>query len=152
MRTRSYSEKQLRKAVKESISYRQVILKLGLKTAGGNYQSIKSLVKRLAIDVSHFKGKGWNKGQVHGPKRDTSYYLTDNCKHEIKTSWLRCRLISDGYFEHKCYNCGLSEWQHQPIPLQLHHIDGNNRNNNIDNLTVLCPNCHALTISYCRPK
>ena len=47
-----------------------------------------------------------------------------------------------------CEECGLSEWQDQPIPLELHHRDGNRANNKLNNLVLLCPNCHALTPNY----
>lgn len=49
---------------------------------------------------------------------------------------------------HKCESCKLSEWLCEPIPLELEHKDGNNRNNNKDNLSLLCPNCHAKTKFY----
>lgn len=42
---------------------------------------------------------------------------------------------------HKCENCKNTEWQNQPIPLILDHIDGNSYNWNLDNLRLICPNC-----------
>lgn len=61
---------------------------------------------------------------------------------------LKRRLLREKYFEHKCYNCNLTEWMNQPITLELEHIDGNHTNNQIENLTLLCPNCHALTPTW----
>ena len=55
------------------------------------------------------------------------------------------RLLKEGMFEHKCYGCQRTEWRGRPIPLELEHRDGNRRINAIENLTLLCPNCHALT-------
>lgn len=49
----------------------------------------------------------------------------------------------------KCEKCGRTEWEGQKIPLCVHHIDGNHINNQIENLQVLCPNCHAQTDNYC---
>ena len=49
---------------------------------------------------------------------------------------------------HQCENCGLTEWQNQPIPLEAHHIDGDKCNNMLENLLLLCPNCHSLTSNY----
>lgn len=49
----------------------------------------------------------------------------------------------------KCEKCGRTEWEGQKIPLCIHHIDGNHINNQIENLQVLCPNCHAQTDNYC---
>lgn len=50
---------------------------------------------------------------------------------------------------HKCERCENAFWLNQPIPLQLHHIDGDSQNNIATNLQLLCPNCHALTLNYC---
>ena len=63
-------------------------------------------------------------------------------------SWTAIKLLKEGYKEHKCENCGLTEWQGQPIPLEVHHKDGNRHNNTLENFQLLCPNCHALTDSY----
>ncbi|MFN8375605.1 MAG: HNH endonuclease signature motif containing protein [Anaerolineae bacterium] len=51
---------------------------------------------------------------------------------------------------HICEGCGLAEWRGYPIPLDLHHIDGNSDNNAENNLQLLCPNCHALTGTHKR--
>lgn len=70
----------------------------------------------------------------------------------IKTSYpyrggvLKAELIK--LREHKCESCGLTTWQNQPIPLEAHHIDGDKTNNTLENLQLLCPNCHTLTINY----
>lgn len=47
-----------------------------------------------------------------------------------------------------CETCGYTEWRGQPISLELHHIDGDYRNNKFDNLQLLCPNCHSQTDNY----
>jgi len=51
-------------------------------------------------------------------------------------------------FGWKCFECGLSEWRGHTISLELDHIDGNAGNNNIDNLQLLCPNCHSITDTW----
>lgn len=66
----------------------------------------------------------------------------------ITTHNLKIRLFKEKIKEQKCENCNLSEWQGNLIPLELHHIDGNNKNNNLNNLQILCPNCHAITPNY----
>ena len=50
---------------------------------------------------------------------------------------------------HKCEYCGLDSWNNLPISLQVHHKDGDSLNNLLDNLELLCPNCHAQTENYC---
>lgn len=68
---------------------------------------------------------------------------------DFKTSnHLRKRLIDEGLKEERYEKCKNTEWLKQPIPLELDHINGDNRDNRIENLRILCPNCHALTPNY----
>ena len=62
---------------------------------------------------------------------------------------LKERLFRDGIKERKCERCGITEWMGEKITLQLHHIDGNRQNNNVENLQILCPNCHSQTDNFC---
>lgn len=150
MRFNKYTKEQLIEAVKSSTSIRQVLLILNVSPHGGNYRVINNYIEKLQLDTSHFTGQGWNRGQNFGPKRPISDYLSNNFF--ITSHKLRKRLISEGYFEHKCYCCNNTKWNNQPIPLELEHKDGNHHNNNLDNLTLLCPNCHAQTPTYRRSK
>ena len=49
---------------------------------------------------------------------------------------------------HHCWKCNNSTWNDQPIPLEIEHIDGHSENNSLENLSILCPNCHAQTPTY----
>lgn len=53
------------------------------------------------------------------------------------------RLLDEGYKQHICEKCGITKWNGLPTPLELNHIDGDNKNHALENLEVLCPNCHA---------
>lgn len=67
---------------------------------------------------------------------------------DFQTFKLKNRLLQEGYKEHKCECCGLTIWNNLPIPLELHHKDGNRCNHLLSNLQLLCPNCHAQTETY----
>ena len=141
-----YTDQQLIEAVKTSTSVRQVLAKLGLKEAGGNYACTKQKIAKMGLTIDHFTGMGWSKNKKRGPKRDLQVYL--NNEYKIGSNALRKRLIREGLKDHKCECCGITEWNGKPAPLELDHIDGNHYNNNIDNLQILCPNCHAQTDTY----
>ena len=72
-------------------------------------------------------------------------YIKSNC---VKSSILKEKLIKENYKENKCEKCGLSEWFGIKLVLELHHEDGNHYNNSIDNLKILCPNCHSIQESH----
>jgi len=141
-----YSVDDVIAAVKTSLSIRQVLDKLGVIAAGGNYSRLNKIIKNNNIDTSHFRRQGWSRGVILGPKVPIENYLINGSY--IGSFRLRNKLLQAGIFEHKCYNCGLDEWLGKPIPLELEHIDGVRDNNILSNLTLLCPNCHAQTDTY----
>ena len=88
-------------------------------------------------------GKGMKKSRT---KWTLIEYLEKST--DIQTNKVRERLLEEGYKEHKCECCGLTTWLGNPIPLEVHHKDGDRHNNVIENFELLCPNCHAFTDSY----
>lgn len=141
-----YTVEQVQDAVNKSESIAQVLDKLGIIPAGGNYATINKFISKNCIDISHFTGTLWNKGKTIGPKRPIEDYLSNN--HSIQSNKLKKRLISEGIFKKECSNCHLSQWLDKDIPLELDHINGNHHDNSLDNIRLLCPNCHALTDTY----
>lgn len=147
---RKWTDEQLISAVKESLSYAEVIRKLGLKPAGGNYESIKRKIKEFNLDTTHMTGSAWNQGKKFRPimvAKPLNDILVENSTW-TSTDKLRQRLLKEGIKEHKCECCGNIEWFGKPIPLELHHINGIKDDLRIENLQILCPNCHAFTDNY----
>ena len=61
---------------------------------------------------------------------------------------LKDRLLKAGILQAQCSRCSLTEWLDAPISLQLHHLNGKNKDNRLENLQLLCPNCHSQTETY----
>ena len=147
---RKWTEAQFIDAVNSSLSYAQVLEKLGLKIAGSNYDTVKRKIKELNLDTSHMTGKAWNQGErfiIIKPAEPLSKVLVEHSTYTNSHS-LRKRLFKEGIKEYKCECCNRTEWLGKPIKLELHHINGIKDDLRIENLQILCPNCHAYTDNY----
>lgn len=150
MSRRKWNDEQFIEAVKTSLSYAEVIRKLGLKVAGSNYDTVKRKISELNLDTSHMTGKVWNQGDRYRPvrpKQPIEQILVEHSKY-VNTNNLRQRLLNEGLKERKCECCGNIEWMGKPISLELHHVNGIKDDLRIENLQILCPNCHAFTDNY----
>jgi hypothetical protein len=113
---------------------------------GMNYKTLCSHAKRLNCFKPNQSGLGTNKKVVNGVIPIENIF---NGLHKtFQSHKLKLRLIKENYKTHQCECCENEIWLNKPIPLELHHIDGNRYNNALDNLKILCPNCHALTDNY----
>ena len=79
-------------------------------------------------------------------QRLLSEILTDGVYHNATK--LKMRLFNEGVKEYKCEQCCISEWNGEHITLEIHHINGNHKDNRLENLQILCPNCHSQTINF----
>lgn len=146
MKPNKYTKEQLEPIIQKSRSIAQALILLDLVPVGGNYATLKKYIKLFQIDTSHMTNQGWRANQTFGPRRPIKDYLSNQCF--ITSHALRERLIKEQILAKQCSSCLLVHWQNHPIPLELHHKDGNRDNNSLDNLCVLCPNCHAQTDNY----
>lgn len=139
----------LQNIIKECDSKAEVLKRLNLVAKGGNYATLNNLIKKFNLDISHFKGQGWRKNK-QGTDNVSYSKLDDILQNKVSCSSSRLlkRLIANSLKEYRCENCGISEWNGKPINLEIHHVDGNHYNNSLDNLQILCPNCHSQTSNY----
>lgn len=135
----SFSKEELEDMVRESRSYREIAVKCGYSPdGGGSIKPIKEMIEYYNFDVSHFLGQAWNKDNF-----DFSRFRKGNA---IKANAMLNALVS--LRGHQCECCLHTQWNDKPIPLEVHHLDGNNINNELSNLQLLCPNCHAQTENW----
>lgn len=145
MRQRRWTIEQLKSATEKSTSIRQILHILGLREAGGNYYQISKYLKELQIDIKHLKGRGWNKGLkgISHPQVDLKEILILNSN--FQSFKLKKRLFSAKLKKEQCEECSWAKMSKDGrIPLELDHINGNSKDNRLENLRILCPNCHSL--------
>lgn len=145
-----YKKDLLETVVNESYSVAEVIRKLGLRVAGGNFRTVSKYIQLYNLDISHFRGQTWNKGLSgtgYAAINKFDEILKENAN--IDNCTLKERLITEGLKCYKCEKCGNGgEWMGQKMTLELHHINGDHFDNRLENLQILCPNCHSITDNY----
>ncbi|MEV8548920.1 HNH endonuclease signature motif containing protein [Streptomyces glaucescens] len=145
---------ELRAAVACSESYADVMRRLGLDVGYAHHRRIRRRVTELGLDTSHFKRRTWGSAQpspTRSGARDVLTVLPPGSARP-KRDRLHAALRHLGV-PYRCASCGNDgAWLGQPITLQIDHIDGNWLDNRPQNLRYLCPNCHALTATWCRRK
>lgn len=150
-RGRKWSDQDLAWAVTTCFSMAQVIAALGLQVGGAVYLTLYRRIDELGLDTSHWTGQGWAKNRENpfGRTQRPLYEILVANSDYLDTNRLRLRLLAEGYMPRRCAECGGNEWRGRSIPLQLDHINGDRRDNRLENLRVLCPNCHAQTDTWC---
>jgi hypothetical protein len=141
------TEAVLREAVASASTRTEAMSLLGWPSSSGSRRRLAEMVALYNVDTSHFRQAAWNKGMRFGSSgRPLSEHLVDGST--CKSSWLRLRLVEENILDPECAACGGRTWHGHPIPLELDHKNGDRRDNRLENLALLCPNCHALTPTY----
>lgn len=145
----NWNKENIEQAVKISDSYSETLRNLGIPNSGRNSETLKRKIEEYSLDISHFTfSKQYESFKLH--KTPIDNYLQKGT--EIQPYKLKMRLLEENLKENKCECCGISEWNGKAINCQLHHIDGDETNNELSNLQMLCPNCHSQTDNFCGAK
>jgi len=132
-----------------STSIAEIIRKCEMISSGASYKILKQRLLEENIDFSHITlGLGSNKGRKFiGEKIPLEKILVEDSNYN--RSLLKKRLILELNWEEKCFKCGNNGiWQDEKLTIQLDHKNGNSKDNRIDNLRFLCPNCHSQTSTF----
>ncbi|WP_395296038.1 HNH endonuclease signature motif containing protein [Kitasatospora hibisci] len=146
-----YTKELLQEAVSASHSVAGVVRYLGQRQAGGTQAHIGRRIKAFGIDTSHFTGQAHNRGKTSPRRLPPEEVLVQRPMEAKRIPGVRIRraLAALGRPE-CCEGCGTgSEWRGRPLTLEVDHINGDWSDNRPGNLRLLCPNCHAVTETYC---
>lgn len=137
-------------AIKSASTFADILRHFNFATSSRNYKVLQSKLDSEDIDWSHLPtGLGTNKGKIYGPRPliPTSFILVKGSTFSRVS--LKKRLLREGLLRNECYNCFLPpEWNGQPLKLQIDHVNGIHNDNRLENLRILCPNCHSQTETF----
>ena len=147
MKKVQYTKELLEENVKDCYSFAELCRRLGLKPEGSNPKTVRKKMDEFGVNYSHFTGKAWNKNPDNPVYQGK--FLPNLCEHSsLSSSHLKTTVFRLGLKENKCEICGITEWQGKSIQCELHHINGDPTDNRIENLQILCPNCHSQTDNF----
>lgn len=134
-------------------SVSSILRELGINPASGSHKRISKMLLDFNINTEHFLSGGKITSLYNNKGRNKEEFIKDilvkdskikRTSHSIKLSLFKFGLLSN-----KCYNCNINNiWNNKPLSLHLEHINGNHNDNRIENLRLLCPNCHSQTDTY----
>ena len=153
-RIQTISKNELQNILDTSYSQLEVLQKLGFERVSSNRLTLQDRIKKDGLCV-----KKWNENRELKKKRNLEKLkrskvlplkeiLVENSTYASSVN-LKNRLINEGLLKNECVECGCRNmWNKKPISLQLDHIDGNHKDNRLENLRILCPNCHSQTETW----
>ena len=144
-----YSAEEVRAVVADSLSYAEVLRRLGLRAAGGNHRTIRKYVEEVwRIPVDHFDAARARGSAASGRAIPLAEVLVEASTYH--RGHLKRRLLAEGLKQPECEMCGQGEmWRGRRMSLVLDHINGVHDDHRLENLRILCPNCNATLDTHC---
>ena len=130
-----------------------ILIKVGLDPYNGNHKTINHRIREEGFNTIKFEENRKNNNNIHikNLNKNNIILLDDILKENstYSTNNLKKRLIGNNLLKKECLECGITDtWNNNPISLQLDHINGINNDNRLENLRILCPNCHSQTETF----
>ena len=149
----SYTPQELQDLLDISTGYSNVLERMDLSPKGNNPKTLKKVIKEYNLDESQMninRKKVYSScGKNTSDKRTFKIEDILNGKYpNYQSSKLCKKLFKYNYKEKRCEECGIVDWNNKPITFHLHHKNGDHTDNRLDNLQILCPNCHSQTETY----
>lgn len=156
MRKYDWSKDRVADAVLRANCWFECLELLSIPKRGCNYRTLKSKVSEYGLDTDHFNCE-------YAKTHNGLHHRRHNCNRldeeifsyasRIRTGNLKkeyIKRVQNG--KARCEGCGIENWNGKPLVFQIHHIDGDHKNNVLSNLKLLCPNCHSQTENYSNKK
>ncbi len=138
------SPEQFQSVIAESHTYTEALAHFALKNIGGNHKTLKRRIQEEGVDTSHFKMIGQRNKDRAKPLAELLVKGSTYNKYRLKK-----RLIKEGLLKETCAKCQRGpSWEGQSLALEMDHINGDPLDDRIDNLRLLCPNCHSQTSTF----
>jgi hypothetical protein len=146
--TKNKSEMQT--LLNDSSSFVEVLKKLGLDAYSGNHRTLNHRIKEDSLDISQLEKKRQERIKQSSIKNKIPLLeiMVENSSY-CNSKGLKMRLVKDKILEYACKKCGnKGTWMEEKLILQIEHKNGNNKDNRVENLCFLCPNCHSQTKTF----
>jgi len=142
--------KNIQNSIGESLSRRATLRSLDLNPRNGsNVRWINQIISDYSFETSHWVGQGHLRGKTHDWTKKIPAEELFVIGDYRGSGHLKKRIIKENLIDYRCNVCNGTEWLGQKLSLHLDHINGKTKDNRIENLRFLCPNCHSLTDTYC---
>lgn len=142
MNIKNYKNEEIKDIIKECNSYKEFLYKIGYVSSGNAYKHTQKYLDSIGIDYSNLRKNNWS-----NKEKSIDEVLINGinfCNKSLKAKILKYKIL-----KYECIICdNKGEWMGIPISLHLDHINGDSKDNRIENLRFLCPNCHSQTETY----
>lgn len=140
------NKEKLQEAIEKTNSTSEALVYLGLRNAGGNFKQFHKYAKQFGLEEKKYNKEKFLSSNQFESKPLEEYLVKDS---SLGSSKLKKKVIAAGLLKNICNECGIGpEWNNKLLSLQLDHINGIHSDNRIENLRIICPNCHTQTHNF----